>query len=148
MGEVINISTGKELLDSGITKFEVMNGAWIGEVDIRNNQPHLYCRDYNDSLVNSYPIHNNTKLDLIIRPLSYESLSEKCKNKPVHALVKFQEKQLEVINRIGEQLKLGYLNMSETYDTEEIAIIKKALSSYKKRLLRGGLNYENSKGIY
>lgn len=68
----INISTGKELLDSKIIKFEVENGAWIGEVALRNQQPHLYCYDYGGTLVNSFPIHNKSKLDLIIKPLCYK----------------------------------------------------------------------------
>jgi hypothetical protein len=67
----IKINTGKELLDSGITKFEVRNGAWIGEVVIRNNKPHLYCTDCAGTLVNSFPFNNKTNLDLIIKPLEY-----------------------------------------------------------------------------
>lgn len=69
--EVI-IRTGKDLLDSGITEFEVSNGAWIGEVEIRNNQPHLYCYDFGGNLVNSFTIHNNTTLDYAIKPLHYK----------------------------------------------------------------------------
>lgn len=68
----IRINTGKELLDSGITKFNVCNEAWIGEVAIRNNRPHLYCKNYNGTLVNSFSFNNKTELDLIIEPISYE----------------------------------------------------------------------------
>lgn len=70
----VAITTGKQLLDSGITKFEVINGAWIGEVVIRNNQPHLYCTDYNGTLINSFTLHNSSELRLIIRPLSRRKL--------------------------------------------------------------------------
>lgn len=65
------ITTGKDLLDSGVTKFEVCNGAWIGEIGIRNNRPHLYCKDYSGNLVNSFSFGNATVLDLIIKPISY-----------------------------------------------------------------------------
>lgn len=65
----IYISTGKELLDSKITKFEVLNRCWIGEIGIQNNQPHLYCRDYNGILVNSFLLSNKTILDLRIKPI-------------------------------------------------------------------------------
>jgi hypothetical protein len=71
----IRINTGKELLDSGITKFNVCNGAWIGEVVIRNNRPHLYCKNYNGTLVNSFSFNNKTELDLIIEPISYEKIN-------------------------------------------------------------------------
>ena len=70
MSEKLAIATGKHLLDSGVTKFEVENGAWIGEVAIRNNHPHLYCMDYGGNLVNSFQLHNNTELGLIIKPLA------------------------------------------------------------------------------
>lgn len=72
----IKISTGKELLDSKITKFEVVNGGWIGELAIRNNQPHLYCKDYGGTLVNSFPIKNASELDLVIKPLSYAPINK------------------------------------------------------------------------
>lgn len=65
----IYISTGKELLDSKITKFEVLNGCWIGEIGIQNIQPHLYCSDYNGNLVNSFPLSNKTILNLRIKPI-------------------------------------------------------------------------------
>ena len=68
----IYISTGKELLDSKITRFEVLNGAWIGEICIRNNRPHLYCLDYGGNLVNSFSLSNKTKLDLRIKPIIKE----------------------------------------------------------------------------
>lgn len=68
----IRINTGKELLDSGITKFEVCNGAWIGEVIIRNEQSYLYCKDYAGTTVRSFSFDNETKLDLIIKPIIYD----------------------------------------------------------------------------
>lgn len=66
----VAIATGKQLLNSGITKFEVLNGAWIGEVVIRNNQPHLYCMNYNGTLINSFPLYDYSELKLIVKPLT------------------------------------------------------------------------------
>lgn len=62
----IYISTGKELLDSKITKFEVINGFWIGEVCIRNNRPHL----------NSFSFTNKTKFDMEIKPICPNVISK------------------------------------------------------------------------
>lgn len=96
----IYISTGKELLDSKITKFEVLNGAWIGEIDIRNNKPHLYCRDYNGNLVNSFSISNKTILDLRIRPLE-RSIKEDCKEYTPQEYAKENPKWVEKIKKLA-----------------------------------------------
>lgn len=70
-GKEIFISTGKELLDSGITYFYTHNGSWNGEIVIRNNRPHLYCRDIEGTLINSDRLRNDDKFNLWIIPLKY-----------------------------------------------------------------------------
>lgn len=98
----IYVHTGKDLLESGVTKFDVTNGAWIGEVAIRNNQPHLYCKDYDGNLVNSYSFKNATILDLQIRPLSYTPLREK-----INAM-KTDGMAMKLYNSIAKEMSNSY----------------------------------------
>ena len=73
----IYIKTGKDLLDSKIEHFKVVNGSWIGKVEIRNNHPWLYAYDEYGELVNSFEIKNNMILDLHIKKIDINEYEQK-----------------------------------------------------------------------
>lgn len=62
---------GKDLLNSHIVKFEVQNGAWIGELVEENGSTFVHCKDYDGNLVHTIPCNENTSLGYIAKALAY-----------------------------------------------------------------------------
>ncbi|MBO5319005.1 MAG: hypothetical protein J6B01_04860 [Ruminococcus sp.] len=137
MWEVKIIKSGKELLDSGITKFEVLNGAWVGEVDIRNSKPCLYCYRLDGTFFNVWQLHNNTPLILKIKPLSYESLSEKCRKKRVSKLKRYYASGMSLIE--GKWQSCGWTIEAESF--VEAAKIAEADKNFRIHSLTDSVVY-------
>jgi len=66
------IKTGKDLMDSGIIKFEVVNGAWIGEIEKMDKAEFVCCKDYGGVVVHRFLLQENAPLDLVIKPLLWK----------------------------------------------------------------------------
>lgn len=82
----IRVESGKDLLDLGVTRFEVVNRAWVGEIVIKNGEPYLERHDYHGELVSTMRLYNNSYLGLIIEPWEYREGKVKqsvIKTKPI-----------------------------------------------------------------
>lgn len=68
----VKIKTGKDLIESNIFRFEVLNGCWIGRFykDSESEEYILECMDYDeDHIVNKRIIKEDTKLDFDVKVL-------------------------------------------------------------------------------
>lgn len=86
---------GKDLLNSHITKFEVQNGAWIGELaENEEGQKIIQCKDYDNNLVRTIPLNEDTVLDYTVKALAYTD-ERYGKIRELQAKINVCEQQLE-----------------------------------------------------
>ena len=68
------VKTLKDITDKKITKFNVNNGSWIGEIEkIDNETFRYYCKDNDGAIIHShvYRYDDDITVDLYIEPLRY-----------------------------------------------------------------------------
>lgn len=113
------IKTGKELIDLHITKFEVINGGWIGYIEEIEGQKYLYCGDKRICLLNEY-----VELDYIIKPLCFE-------NSKYQKIYQSKENIKECISKINDAnkdlLELGEeseYSVQSNFDVKEYQELK------------------------
>ena len=76
IGKTTHVATARDILDAGVRKFEVVNGAWIGEIKNINEEPWLDRYDFNGKFVNAVRLSKNYRLDLIIKPIEIVEFSD------------------------------------------------------------------------
>lgn len=102
--DTIYIKTGKDLLDSKIKHFKVVNGSWIGKVEIRNNHPWLYAYEKNGELMNSFEIENNMILDLHIKRIYMRrNKSNELYNKALEEFSELVKSHLSIQGSFGSE---------------------------------------------
>lgn len=121
-----HFSNGKQLLDSNIKKFEVLNGAYIGEVSKYEGSPTLICKDYNEKVIRTIPLTEETKLDLYISPLIDFTYEEKPDNRKTKLLTNNIKHNIELMSHASsmDELENQYEKIIETLTTMKNIIAK------------------------
>lgn len=86
--QTIKVNTGKDLINSDIVKFDVVNGAWIGELIQKNEEYILLVKDYGNNLVRKMKITEESELDLLVEVLKTKEKPKLKKNIIPNAYVK------------------------------------------------------------
>lgn len=116
------IEYAKELIDKNIVRFEVANGAWVGEVKKDNDTITLYCKDYGGSLVRTMNLKEDSKIDLSIEKIKY----------------KFEEidDMNQIIKECYEKIEKSKARLLELGETPEIQKPKKIIGTIENGVMK------------